>query len=261
MEIPNLCSMSCCSWVPTLISCADPIPFSQRVSLYWRDSVMLTGLVIAVVGAVAAFFQGAFLLGVVLTVASAVIGFGSHYVSRYAELEEMKKQLAALQLLNTNLDGKLAGFTAANEDLENSVAALNSSLRVMSDDREEALRLHAELKISDQHLAKALDQLHRLQPELRIITAEIDKAQAKVHAAISVESDIQASIITKTEHLGSILIQIESQTRRLEAVTARLEQHIDSLPEVVADAFRQTRVDPNQFSGSSSVALKVVVEQ
>lgn len=246
--------------MPALISCSDPTPFNQRVSLYWRDSVMLAGLVIAVVGAVAAFFQGAFFLGLILTAASAVIGFGSHYVSRYAELEEMKKQLASLQLLNTSLDGKLDEFTTANSNLENSVAALNNSISDITRDRDATAQLLADLKVADKHLATALQQFYQLQPELRTIQAEIAASQARVQDAISVESGIQASIVAKTEHLETILREIDTQTSRLAAVSDRLEQQVESLPETVIDAFRHSRVDPNQVSGSSSIALKVVVE-
>ncbi len=237
----NCFKLNYCGFLPALQGSSDRTSITQRFNLYWRDSVMLTGLVTAVVGVVAALFQGALLLGIFLTVSACVIGFGSYYVSRYAELQEMKKQLSDLKNINTNLDTQLTTFFEHNGVLESSVSNLKESLERRSFELGETSRQFESFKCTHEDLARANAHLQMLLATLSSLTLDLEKAQSKINLANTTAAGLHTNIEVETLHLQKIRNQISLEVLKLERISTILEERAAEFPNLasVVEALKQ----------------------
>lgn len=253
----NFCSMPCINFLPSLISSTDNTSFAERFSIYWRDSIMLTGIVISIITAVAAIFQGAFFLAFVSASLAGILSFGAYYVSRYAELTEMEAQLQKLQAetkrlteLSDSLQDSLHSlgrenhtFTTQNEELRSSLADFRTQLEAGACRLEETKREFEEFKQGNEHLRETSTMLSKTRKEL-------DESNDRLRQIAVEYAVIQGQLRSDTASLHRIQQQIEDSSRRLaasaerfealEAVAQRLGQYVDALP---SDVNSQAIVD------------------
>jgi chromosome segregation ATPase len=243
----SFCSMTCLDFLPALIGSSDNTSFSDRFSMYWRDSVMLAGIVITVITTVAAIFQGALFLAFVSGCIAGILTFGAHYVSRYAELKEMEDQLKKLQKettrlesLNhvlgvalTNLQGENSTYHTQNGELRASISQFQEQLHTRALELQETSRQFEEFKAGNHHLRETSDMLKERRAELDQTTDRLGTLSADYHRIQgSLASDaarlhqIQEAIARDSKRLEGSATRFE----RLESVAQRLGQYVESLP-------------------------------
>ncbi len=236
----SFCSMPCLNFLPALISSSDDTTFADRFTLYWRDSVMLSGIVITIITTVAAIFQGALFLALISACVTGIISFGAHYVRRYAELKEMEDQLKKLQAetenlstLNNNLQKANAGYQEQNGVLSTLILQFQEQLQARAEELAETSRQFEEFKAGNQYLRETSDMLAKRR-------CELDQTADRLRSLLDQYNQIQGRLESAEERLRQTQEAIEKNSNRLEASANRFEslesfvqrlgQYVESLP-------------------------------
>ncbi|MBM3193921.1 MAG: hypothetical protein FJZ59_06810 [Chlamydiae bacterium] len=243
----NFCSMPCLDFLPTLIGSSDNTSFAERFSIYWRDAIMLTGIVITIITTVAAIFQGALFFATISLAVAGILSFGAHYVSRYAELQEMEQQLQLLQnetkrlsYLNNELQTSLDGFqkenltfTTQNEELRAALLNFKAQLEQRAHELQETKRQFEEFKAGNEHLRQTSHLLSTARKELDETShklTEISIAYGRIQGQLTSDTQalqrIQVLLAKDAERLATSATRFEA----LEAAVTRLGQYVESLP-------------------------------
>lgn len=228
-----------------------PSPVFNRFSLYWRDNVMLAGLIASIVGLAGAIITGSMLFSSLYLITSAVILFGMYYVSRYAEMKEMSEQLAAFReqvaalteqvdFLRNEVDRfqsevdrlnreithfeellekfglRISELTSIKEGLERVQSSLENSVERLHTD---VGRLNNDLEQIRAEFAffRNIHQHHEeVLTQYRAVLRELQEAQAKF---ADIQKQIEINLIKDAFIKESIRIEVE----RLQAVSKKLE--------------------------------------
>lgn len=227
----------------------------------------MVGLAISITTLVVAIFQGAFLLMLASAAATAIIAFGSHYVTRYAELKEMESQLSdlrdirrdlestktsltsevgalrdengELKLVRSGLTDENARLSRSNEELSAAIMSLQEKANSLetSAKKFESLatdweRQFIDLRDTDKNLAARNAELKNLTETLTSLMAELRRNEAHNRELTIENSKIQGSLQSETAHLEDVRKQLATITNRLEAASAVIIRHISSQPEL-----------------------------
>src|SRR3989304_884664 len=125
----------------------QPSPLLKRINCNWRNSVMLSGLVIAVIGVAASILASAPFTAVAFGAVSIVIFFGAYFVNESVSkafqqtvsdingrITDLEKVNADLQNTNVQLTTRANDLSATNADLSKRVADLRQALKIFKEE-------------------------------------------------------------------------------------------------------------------------------
>lgn len=212
-----------------LATSSNCLPNLCNCPFYWRDTAMLTGLAVAITGIALAVFQGALFFATLFFLSTLTIGFGAYYVSRYAELAEMREQLTILEQTNTSLtntatelDSELSDFRTQNDHLEKLNTSLHSSLG-------QARTEFQNFRNANKDLVRAQAQLKEYLDTLGKVSLQLKNRQKSLRKAMIDESRIRLRIKTEVKRLHRISRTVQTATTALSSRIAHIPIASNSL--------------------------------
>lgn len=194
-----------------------------KFSLYWRDNVMLVGLIASIVGFVASIFAKSAFFICLFLITTGVLLFGMYYVSRYAELKEMeeqlkdlKEQIGILKDLNAKLDFSIQTFQVEVSTLQ---LTHISMVQTLEEERKEFIHF----KNANHHLESILEQYNYNLQRNAEITRALEQLTDSLWDLRTEERCVQESIRHETECLTRIRQQIETEISGLQDVAQTLK--------------------------------------
>lgn len=193
-------------------------PLWDRCDLYWRDNVMLVGLVLDIIALAYAIFIGSVFFICVTVVLAIIILFAMYYVSRYAEQRAMEVQINDLTQNVRTLTGNTEEQTRITRLAQSQLETLETQNRQLASTAQDLTGQLENLREADKRLANAEIQLQSVVGQVKMATDQLTSLMEQ-------DRVLRENIKKETDRLIAIERKFAGHVDRLGTVSERLEHN------------------------------------
>lgn len=213
------CAPTCCceNWCDEFLQ-TTPL-CGGRCTIYWRDNVMLFGLVVDIIGFIWAMVTGSTFFIFFTLIIAGILMFAMYYVSRYAELREMDVQLASLNrevraqaLNNVTLNGYLVDFHSQNKQLGLTADQLTHTAEQAREQLENLRNSNVQLALAERQLQQVSQELVERATALRMVDHDLAKNREDLRQVIEELATERKCISQEVRHLRNVSRTLGQQT-------------------------------------------------
>lgn len=223
----------------------QPAPI-LRFTLYWRDNVVLLGLIAMIVGIATSVFFGAMFFAALFAVGALVLLFSLYYVSRYSELKSFQDQL-------TQLSTEVQGLREIKLGLEASVQRLNGEVGDLR-------TVNVELRTTKDGFAAEVVNLKDQIQLLHNLDKTLADTQAKYNVTLNAYKGLLEDMRQTNAELAPLKVQVEHLRGELVHLTAIRESMQLTAQRLELAALQNPQQPPYQPGGEATLGGRPLIE-